>query len=98
MEQLRRCSKATSTQILLDDNRIATLNQERFLTDAKKTRLIALLTDKFKAVVICVKQAANGADALRQEEGRWSKGFFFIKQLGRYMQKQYFIPSCFFKL
>ncbi|GBL75545.1 hypothetical protein AVEN_154887-1 [Araneus ventricosus] len=44
---------------------IVTLNQEKFLSNAKnKSRLIALLTVKFKAVSISVKQAENDADIL----------------------------------
>ncbi|GBL84633.1 hypothetical protein AVEN_191093-1 [Araneus ventricosus] len=68
MEQLRRCSKAASTEILFDENIIATLSQEKFLTNTKnKSSLIGLLTVKFKAVGIPVKQAENDADSLIAE-------------------------------
>ncbi|GBM49658.1 hypothetical protein AVEN_111546-1 [Araneus ventricosus] len=44
---------------------IATFDQEKFLTNAKnKSRLIVLLTDKFKAAGISVKQAENDAHVL----------------------------------
>jgi hypothetical protein len=49
--------------MLFDENMTATVSQEKFLANTKnKSRLICLVTEKFKAVNICVKQAKDDTD------------------------------------
>lgn len=65
MEQLWRCFKSTSTEILFIKNMTGTVSQEKFFANIKnKISSISFFIGKFKAINICAKQAKVDAEIL----------------------------------
>ena len=65
MEQLRRSSKASSVDIYFDEQMVATVSQEKLISNNKnKTGLISMMTEKVEANKYIVRHAEEDADIL----------------------------------